>query len=408
MEMTEQEARNAGENKRKLATVRTIGDLLPIEGADMIEVAVVDGWKLVVKKGEFKVGAPCLYAEIDSFLPDGHPAWQFLVDKQPKMMNGKKGHKLRSIKLRGTVSQGLALPLSAVPEIDNPEQGVDYSGILGIEKFEAPLAANLVGQALGLFPSFIRKTDQERCQNLKNQIFGYDEVQTDFDYTNVPIIDLEAGVAAGRMIQIGQAYRILHKAQASRDDAYEISMKLDGSSMTGYARKTEEGIVTGVCSRNLELKVNEENASNSFVSMFVKSGLRDVLIQYVEETGDSIAVQGELMGPSIQGNRENLKEPEFYVFDIYSIDYGIYYSPEARMEVFKKLIQLGAKIKHVPILHSGVKLPDLGLTNVEELLEFAEEPSISHPVREGLVYKRMDGKFSWKTISNKFLLKEKD
>ena len=63
-------------NKRKLVTIRTIDGLEPIEGADVIEVAVIGGWKLVVKRGEFKVGDQCVYFEIDSFLPDGVPAWQ--------------------------------------------------------------------------------------------------------------------------------------------------------------------------------------------------------------------------------------------------------------------------------------------------------------------------------------------
>ena len=96
--------------ERKLATIRVIDDLQPIEGADLIEKAVVGGWNIVVKKNEFSVGDLCCYVEIDSFLGDGNPAWQFLVDKQPKMFNGKKGHKLRSMKMRGVISQGFVTP----------------------------------------------------------------------------------------------------------------------------------------------------------------------------------------------------------------------------------------------------------------------------------------------------------
>lgn len=103
-------------NKRKLVTIRTVSAVLPIEGADAIEVVQVDGWKVVVKKGEFSPSDKCLYFEIDSFLPDGVEAWQFLVDKQPKIFNGVKGHKLRTIKLRGAISQGLVL---------RPEQVLD-------------------------------------------------------------------------------------------------------------------------------------------------------------------------------------------------------------------------------------------------------------------------------------------
>src|SRR5437868_5252327 len=92
---------------RVLASFRTVDAIEPIEGADAIELAVVGGWKVVTKKGEFNSGDLCVYVEIDSFMPDGVPAWQFLIDKQPKMMGGAKGHKLRTIRLRGQTSQGL-------------------------------------------------------------------------------------------------------------------------------------------------------------------------------------------------------------------------------------------------------------------------------------------------------------
>jgi RNA ligase (TIGR02306 family) len=105
------------ENKRKLVTVRQIYNLEPIDGADAIEVATIEGWKVVVKKGEFKVGEQCVYFEIDSFLPEGNPAWQFLVDKQGREFEGVRGHRLRTIKLRGVLSQGLALPITSLLKV---------------------------------------------------------------------------------------------------------------------------------------------------------------------------------------------------------------------------------------------------------------------------------------------------
>jgi RNA ligase (TIGR02306 family) len=105
------------ENKRKLVTVRQIDNLEPIDGADAIEVATIEGWKVVVKKGEFKVGEQCVYFEIDSFLPEGNPAWQFLVDKQGREFEGVRGHRLRTIKLRGVLSQGLALPITSLLKV---------------------------------------------------------------------------------------------------------------------------------------------------------------------------------------------------------------------------------------------------------------------------------------------------
>jgi RNA ligase (TIGR02306 family) len=414
-------------NKRSLVTARTIDGLFPIEGADAIEVAQVDGWKVVVKKGEFNVNDPCLYFEIDSFLPEGNPAWQFLVDKQPKVFNGVRGHKLRTIKLRGQISQGFVVPYKAFPivvaavtndttfpvpeelraEFDNLVFGMheheaqldardmDFSDLLGVTKWEVQLAANLQGQAEGLFPSFIQKTDQERCQNLKNEIFGYEDLV-------IPANEHRP--------------EIVRRALASPDDAYEITVKLDGSSMTAFGRGVIEqdgeqshlNIDVGVCSRNLQLKVNEANAENSFIKTSTDSGLLQAIMFYVRETGESIAVQGELMGPNIQGNREQLTKAAFYLFDVYLINEGRYATPIERGEVFRRLVELGAKIEHTPIKHAKTTLIELGLKTIDDLLKFAEGPSIKHPIREGLVFKRLDGKFSFKAISNKYLEKEKD
>lgn len=102
---------------RKLVTIRTIDAIGPIEGADAIEVATIGGWNVVVKKNEVKAGDKVFYFEIDSFLPDGNPAWQFLVDKQGRTFEGRLGHRLRTVKLRGTTSQGLVLRLDQVFKI---------------------------------------------------------------------------------------------------------------------------------------------------------------------------------------------------------------------------------------------------------------------------------------------------
>jgi RNA ligase (TIGR02306 family) len=371
-----------------------------------------------------------VYFEIDSFLRDGVPAWQFLVDKSPKMMGGVKGHKLRTIKLRGQISQGLILKISefrALELVLQPElsdfdrieiemmrdvrdeilnlhyglhefeaalspQDLNLNKVLGVVKFEPPMSAQLAGMAEGLFPSFIRKTDQERAQNLKDEIFG-------FTATVIP-----ANPELNRP-------EIIRPAKGDPNAKYEITLKCDGSSMTVFARLTGENrdvIDSGVCSRNLQLKVNDANAENSFVKMACDSGLL-VALETLAQHGYELAVQGELMGPAIQNNREELKQHELYVFDIYDIKSGTYFAPEARREMFDKLVQMGVKIKHVPIIAYSANLLDtLGISTMDQLLKFAEGPSIKHPIREGLVYKRIDGGFSFKTISNLYLAKEKD
>jgi RNA ligase (TIGR02306 family) len=236
---------------------------------------------------------------------------------------------------------------------------LDFSSLLGIKKWEPQLPAELAGQVKGPFPSFIRKTDQPRCQNLINEIFT-----------------------------------------ENAGSRYEVSMKLDGSSCTIYIRDGE----LGVCSRNLELKVCDENAGNSLVR-----AMYDNLLNISLPTlNRNIALQGELMGPGIQGNHEQLKKTQFFVFDIFDIDAGDYMSPADRYVILEKLRSFCPQLQHVPVIYEDVSLEELGINSVDGVLKLAEGPSINHAVREGLVFKRRDGKFSFKAISAKFLLAEKE
>ena len=324
---------------RKLASVRTISAVRPIDGADAIEAVQVDGWQCVAKKGEFSQGDPCVYFEIDSFLPAGNPAFAFMESRgKQKDTHGREGYRLRTIKLRGTLSQGLALPLSAVG-VDDAQLGDDVTDAIGVTKWEPPMPA--CGEAKGAIPGWIRKTDQERIQNMPE------------------ILGLELD--------------------------YEVSVKLDGSSMTVYHRDGE----TGVCSRNLDLR---ETEGNSFWSVARRSGLPEKLANI-----GNVAIQGELIGPGIQGNQEKLSYHDMYVFDVWLIDEQRYARQEERLAIVK---QLG--VPHVPIIHYKARAPK----TVSEALDLADGPSLNPAVkREGLVFKSLCGTVSWKAISNKWLLK---
>ncbi len=149
--------------ERKLATVVKIADLQPISGADAIEVASVKGWKVVVKKGEYKVGDSAIYYEIDSFLPV-RPEFEFLRKSSFKKMLDQEGFRLKTIRLRGQISQGLLTP---VPANISANVGDDLTESLGIVKYEAPIPAQLSGKVKGNFPSFIPKTEEIRIQNFQ-------------------------------------------------------------------------------------------------------------------------------------------------------------------------------------------------------------------------------------------------
>ena len=305
---------------RKMASIRSIDNIEPITGADSIDVATVGGWKVVVKKGEFKTNDLVVYLEIDSWVPTSLAPF-LSKGKEPKVFNGVEGERLRTVKLRGQISQGLLLPIDCTTISDGEgnvisvSEGDDVTEFLGIQKWERPLPTQLRGQAKGNFPSFIRKTDQERCQNLQKNIF-------------VDWKDLE----------------------------WEISLKLDGSSLTGYYNNGE----TGICSRNLELMDNDENSGNSFIQTFNSSGLKDA----IKSIGRNVAVQGEMMGEKIQGNRENLTGTILFIFDVFDIDNQQYMTPQDRLEFINLLFKNGYTGDIAPILNSKTTLHNIGISTI--------------------------------------------
>ena len=339
---------------RKLASIRKIADIRPIPDADAIEVAVVDGWKVVVKKGEYSVGDLAVYIEIDSWVPTELAPF-LSKGSEPREYNSVKGERLRTVKLRGQVSQGLLLKIEddiktrlliAWQNLEIPGDADNVTDLFGIQKWEPVLPAQLQGQVRGLFPTnLIPKTDQERIQNCFPEI------------------------------------------EAKGDVTYEVTLKLDGTSCTIFRWEGE----LRVCSRNLELKVNDENKDNTLVAMALKVG---------HCIPNGVAVQGELMGPGIQGNREGFKEHHFFVFDIYDIDNQFYIDSISRQVACKDY-----GMDMVPVIDPRAAAP----ASVDAGLALADGPSITHKIREGLVWKcNEDPSFSFKTISTQFLLKGGD
>jgi RNA ligase (TIGR02306 family) len=342
---------------RKLASIRKIDAINPIEGADAIECATVGGWKVVVKKGEFTVGELAVYFEIDSWIPVELAPF-LCKGKEPREFEGIKGERLRTIKLRGQLSQGLLLPLEPTCANIASElfEGLDVSFPLNIVKWEKPMNGQLAGVCKGNFPTQIPKTDQERCQNLVKEIVAANEAGSKF----------------------------------------EITEKLEGSSMTVYRIQGE----FGVCSRNLDLKRDE---NNSFWATAIREDIEAQMMS-IDPYWD-FAIQGELIGPGIQNNIYKLSRPEFYVFDVYNIQTGEYMKPEARRHLVDVM-----GLKHVPVIAYSAELYDtLGITDIPQLLNFAEGNSVLNPSqeREGIVFKQVEGGMTFKAISNKYLLGEK-
>lgn len=344
---------------RKLASIQKIKEIRPIENADRLELAIVNGWKVVIRKDEHQENDLVVYCEIDSFLPV-KDEFEFLrKSSYKKMADGTEGFRLRTVKLRGQISQGLVLPLDVIPEdvlfdlVDQTRKehdyliGTDVTEALDIVKYEPPIPAQLSGKIKGYFPSFISKTDEERAQNLDN----YDKLK-------------------------------------NSNEEFYATEKLDGSSSTFYLNDGE----FGVCSRNLDLL---EDDSNTFWKVAKELNIKEKLAIL----NKNVAIQGELVGEGIQGNPYGIKGHTIHVFNIFDINTHQKYSYTSFMYTLALL-----NLKSVPLVYSNLELPN----TIDELLSLAEGKSELNPEteREGLVIRNKMNTISFKAISNKFLLQD--
>jgi RNA ligase (TIGR02306 family) len=335
--------------ERKLASIQIVKEIKPIPGADAIEVVRINNWDVVSKKGEYKVGDFCIYCEIDSFLPI-REEFEFLrKTSYKKMSDGSEGFRLRTIRLRGQLSQGLLLSIHVLPLGELVSEGKDVTEMLNIVKYEPPIPAELAGKVKGLFPSFIRKTDEERIQNLSDK---YDEIKN------------------------------------SGKDFY-VTEKLDGTSATFYFKDGEFGI----CSRNLELL---DSDGNTFWKVARELNLEDSMVKL----GYNVCIQGELIGEGVQSNPYKIKGQTVRFFNAFNID-------EQKNIPFTKFLILMEELglKSVPVLDYNFELPN----TIDELLVLADKKSELNGNfdREGIVVRSYDRKISFKVISNQFLLNEK-
>jgi RNA ligase (TIGR02306 family) len=253
------------------------------------------------------------------------------------------GFRLKTIRLRGQISQGL---LTAIPDgIVDPKEGDDLTQSLDIVKYEPPIPAQLAGKIKGPFPSFIPKTDEERCQNLDMSLYAGEKVY--------------------------------------------ICEKLDGTSFTCYFNNG----VFGVCGRNWELSETDDNSLWRMAKMLE---LQEKLTTH----GKNIAIQGELIGSGINGNLYKLSDHKLYFFTGYDIDTGRrMHFDELKWLLFKLNVPM------VPVLEQHkYALPKQNL--VDNMLRYADGKSVLNADvdREGVVVRGLDREFSFKVISNTYLL----
>jgi RNA ligase (TIGR02306 family) len=349
---------------RALVTIRKIDAINPIEGADKIDVATIGGWKVVIGKGQFNPGDIAVFFEVDCIIKPA-PRYEFLNKSCMRLYEGFEVLRLRTVRLRGQLSQGLLMSLSefteefkSIPKYMNME-GLDVTELLGVRKYEPPIPACLSGKAKGNFPSFIRKTDEERIQNVVKYFEWYGDAE------------------------------------------FEVSVKMDGSSCTYYIKDRE----FGVCSRNIDLL---ETEGNTYWKVARDKKIEEKMRYLVDNSSDivrSFALQGEVCGKSINGNREELEGQNFFLFNIFDIDKHQYLGYNMRKMVLEMLnmCEPQVKIEHVPVL--GVFPVLKQYPTMAQLLAYAEGNGYKNDCREGIVCKSADGATSFKAISNKYLLK---
>ena len=362
---------------RKLASVQRIKAIKPIEGADRIEIVQVLNWDCVAQKGEYQIGDMVIYFEIDSLLPD-IPAFEFLRGSSWSQKLNK--YKIRTHKFRGQISQGLVIPIRQLTEIYNQtnksavssidyDEGDDLTELLKIEKYEPPVSNGPLGDLIH-HEWYVPKTDEERVQVCAENVLP--------EYI-----------------------------KSEQGDWYE-SVKLDGTSCT--AGLFEDAFLIG--GRNQWYK--DENMYTTTVKKYITE---EKLRAYHETTGMYVVFQGELCGPGIQCNRLGLKEKDWFIFNVFTSDTG-------KMDSYTKCDLLNMLniceyfgLKTVPLIPSGAKFDFKTTTDIDETVEnllkyvdsikyrtFFDDAS-PNQIAEGAVFRMNDMSYSFKVISNKFLLK---
>jgi len=318
---------------RQLATLQKINKLEPITGADRIELATILGWHCIVKKDEFKEGDFCVYFEIDSFLPQ-NPVYDFLKERcTKKLPDGTEGYRIKTMRMKGVISQGLALPPEELGIKPPFIEGTDLSEKLNIVKYEPQIPACLMGEVKGYFPAWLPKTDETRVQLLQN------------------VIDRNQGL-----------------------ECY-ITEKIDGSSITCYLKDGE----FGVCSRNLDMKIPQNEADRNWSNAFCRYARENMIEEKLRCIGKNIAIQGEIYGIGIQDNPLKVNaRPSVAWFNVFDVDGFRYFNFEEMKEFFNQI-----DLPVVPIIQTDFKL----INNIDELVKIAKGKSQINPEiwREGIV-----------------------
>lgn len=316
---------------RKLASIQRISDLYPIENADKIELAKVLGWHVVVEKGKFSVGDLVVYCEVDSILPD-KSEFEFLRARD---------FRIKTIRLRGQISQGICFPLSILPLEVEIIEDADVTEVLGVEKFEPHSenhhTNNSKSNNLNPFPYYLSKTDETRVQVLQK------------------LLDKYKGIGC------------------------YISEKVDGTSVT-YVLKDGE---FSVCSRNNEIPISEKENS-----VYWQVAIENDIENKMRLVGGNFSLQGEIIGEKIQSNKLKIEGKKVLFFNVYDIDNQKYLDYDNFIDLITEI-----NLNTVPILTYDFAL----INNIDELVTLATRKSVlnKNVWAEGIVIRPLIEIYDW-------------
>ena len=388
--------------QRALAHIEEIASLSPIEGADRIEVAQVLGWKVVVKKGEFQVGDKVVYIEIDSKVPASNPYFAFLQDRK---------YKVKTIKLRGQISQGLIVPIDVLP-YGVYKIGDNVTEILGITKIEDRFRPRneRTSEEMRLRQSHPKLVRAKWFKKLmKYKCFRKFAFKYLISKRKSKFKDFPTGYEG---VSKTDESRIENEPWILQDKSpFIVTTKIDGTSCTVLVDHTKRKEEVYVCSRNVRQARDSVNYhdntgdDNVYWQAVDKYKLLDFLREAMFDYDvDWACIQGEIAGVSeggaeIQGDPHKFGELRFFGFNLILPEYGRIESVEAAQYA------RACGVPWVPIVSTDYILPD----TMEEFKEAAVglcEAAGARGQREGYVYRKVgEPTFSFKNINNKYLLK---
>ena len=370
---------------RKLASIQKVTNIRKHPNADTLDLCNILGWEVIIKMGDFKENDWCVFFECDSVLPP-HEIFEFLV---------KRKYRIKTQKLRGIISQGLIMPVSIIKTLSGKEvkleEGKDVTKLLGVVKHDPekhreqrqtarkeakrnPVVNYMLSfhwyrqfhfrfisqRRVKNFPWFIKKTDEERIQNMP-------WVFTTQDGTECYSMEKLDGTSGTFAIYISPSkLSWLHKIFSN----------------TFY-----------VCSRNINLHRKND-------SVYWKIAIQEDIENKLKKVGKNIAIQGEIVGEGVQGNKYKLKEIRLYLFNVYDINKQKYYNLEEKLEFCTEF-----GFSHMPLLDSVILQSN---TNVRHMIELSKGQSVlnNKVKREGIVVRSLvNDRISFKAINPEFLLK---